>query len=526
MPATTAFDKNEARALLLPEDDAFAAAAFSPSQPPPLRSPQSAPSFANDWFSGAAGSPPLSTGSPDLPDAFNSLLSIGEMGAAAAAAEDAAAAPRPSGGAIPQLAAAAAARAAAAIAQNNYSQAASLLLGAVKANAAAAASPYARSAHASPTNDDAARVKLTEERLIAALLSSQPYDLAGADLHMDPVLQLARAAAVAAEDMHVIAGAAPGQASTRRQQQHQQAPPPSHSSQTSGRDSSQQQQGPLQRHKLYKTELCRSFEEMGYCRYGAKCQFAHGPEELRAVVRHPKYKTEVCRTFSINGTCPYGTRCRFIHTRGKDAEANNSESPEQDQFSLRAAATTTVATSCLPCVPSEAAVAPPPPAAAGGGGRMRARSADTTLVSPLSAAIASGSLPMPPRRGASSHDIAAVPPVPPSADLSYSPVSSSAWRGGSIMPSPAPAFALGTSWSSTESLSAGVQRKETWPPKPSVSGSPPPRPPVRMQRQTDAFFAAAAAAESSSNSDAPLPPRRLRVFQHLKSDDESPVATA
>ncbi|GBG79953.1 hypothetical protein CBR_g30215 [Chara braunii] len=72
---------------------------------------------------------------------------------------------------------------------------------------------------------------------------------------------------------------------------------------------------PQSPHSLYKTELCRSWEETGTCRYGGKCQFAHGKEELRPVARHPKYKTEICRTFSSNGTCPYGTRCRFIHYR-------------------------------------------------------------------------------------------------------------------------------------------------------------------------------------------------------------------
>ena len=46
---------------------------------------------------------------------------------------------------------------------------------------------------------------------------------------------------------------------------------------------------------LYKTEMCRSWEETGSCRYGAKCQFAHGSWELRPVARHPKYKTEVSR---------------------------------------------------------------------------------------------------------------------------------------------------------------------------------------------------------------------------------------
>lgn len=70
---------------------------------------------------------------------------------------------------------------------------------------------------------------------------------------------------------------------------------------------------------LYKTELCRSWEEKGSCRYGAKCQFAHGEDELRKVQRHPKvrpkgyklfcahhisqYKTEICRVSCFNLTC-------------------------------------------------------------------------------------------------------------------------------------------------------------------------------------------------------------------------------
>ena len=45
----------------------------------------------------------------------------------------------------------------------------------------------------------------------------------------------------------------------------------------------------------YKTELCRPFEENGTCKYGDKCQFAHGTSELRNLLRHPKYKTELCR---------------------------------------------------------------------------------------------------------------------------------------------------------------------------------------------------------------------------------------
>jgi len=69
----------------------------------------------------------------------------------------------------------------------------------------------------------------------------------------------------------------------------------------------------LTKQNLYKTELCKSWIESGTCRYGDKCQFAHGPEELRPIYRHPKYKTEVCKTFHNYGTCPYGKRCRFVH---------------------------------------------------------------------------------------------------------------------------------------------------------------------------------------------------------------------
>jgi len=66
---------------------------------------------------------------------------------------------------------------------------------------------------------------------------------------------------------------------------------------------------------LYKTELCRSFSERGVCRYGNKCQFAHGSHEQRSILRHPKYKTEVCKTWRISGNCRYGNRCRFVHPK-------------------------------------------------------------------------------------------------------------------------------------------------------------------------------------------------------------------
>lgn len=68
---------------------------------------------------------------------------------------------------------------------------------------------------------------------------------------------------------------------------------------------------------LYKTEMCRTFEETGTCKYGIKCQFAHDPVEVRNIPRHPRYKTEICKTFWQLGNCPYGKRCCFIHTENE-----------------------------------------------------------------------------------------------------------------------------------------------------------------------------------------------------------------
>jgi len=81
----------------------------------------------------------------------------------------------------------------------------------------------------------------------------------------------------------------------------------------------------LTKQNLFKTELCQSWRETGSCRYGPKCQFAHGKDELRPVIRHPKYKTEICKTFSTTGQCPYGKRCRFVHQYNEFRSDNESE---------------------------------------------------------------------------------------------------------------------------------------------------------------------------------------------------------
>ncbi|CAF0859781.1 unnamed protein product [Brachionus calyciflorus] len=75
----------------------------------------------------------------------------------------------------------------------------------------------------------------------------------------------------------------------------------------------------------YKTELCRTYQENGICKYGDKCQFAHGAGELRNMSRHPKYKTDLCRTFHASGYCPYGPRCHFVHDTQIESRVNKQE---------------------------------------------------------------------------------------------------------------------------------------------------------------------------------------------------------
>jgi len=64
---------------------------------------------------------------------------------------------------------------------------------------------------------------------------------------------------------------------------------------------------------LEKTELCRLFMNLGTCKYGEKCTFAHGEAERRPRKRSEHYKTKKCRAFWNLGFCKYGERCLFIH---------------------------------------------------------------------------------------------------------------------------------------------------------------------------------------------------------------------
>ncbi|KAM7470436.1 hypothetical protein LguiA_008619 [Lonicera macranthoides] len=52
----------------------------------------------------------------------------------------------------------------------------------------------------------------------------------------------------------------------------------------------------------YRTDICRSWEDSGRCRYGSKCQFAHGKEELRPT--RPPHKSKSETTPSASPTEP------------------------------------------------------------------------------------------------------------------------------------------------------------------------------------------------------------------------------
>jgi hypothetical protein len=68
----------------------------------------------------------------------------------------------------------------------------------------------------------------------------------------------------------------------------------------------------------YKTELCKSWSETGFCVYANKCRFAHGRHELSIKpIETGKYKVKECNSFKEVGYCMYGTRCNFKHDERK-----------------------------------------------------------------------------------------------------------------------------------------------------------------------------------------------------------------
>lgn len=77
----------------------------------------------------------------------------------------------------------------------------------------------------------------------------------------------------------------------------------------------------LKKDPKYKTELCRTFSETKFCKYGNKCRFAHGKEELNNKnASHPKFRKNDCLTFHTNGFCNYGQRCHFRHHESRQLQ--------------------------------------------------------------------------------------------------------------------------------------------------------------------------------------------------------------
>ena len=65
----------------------------------------------------------------------------------------------------------------------------------------------------------------------------------------------------------------------------------------------------------YRTELCKNFELTGTCKYGNKCDYAHGLQDLRKTNQNNhSFKVKKCKSFFSNGYCPYGLRCQFSHS--------------------------------------------------------------------------------------------------------------------------------------------------------------------------------------------------------------------
>lgn len=99
----------------------------------------------------------------------------------------------------------------------------------------------------------------------------------------------------------------------------------------------------------YKTMMCKNYNSEQGCQYADKCQFAHGPDELRQfsgmpmmpMQPHPNkpmdklqknimnYKIVKCKNYEKDGSCRYGAHCSFAHG---DAELRTKNDPLAPQM--------------------------------------------------------------------------------------------------------------------------------------------------------------------------------------------------
>lgn len=75
----------------------------------------------------------------------------------------------------------------------------------------------------------------------------------------------------------------------------------------------------------YKTQLCANFQRDGVCRYGRRCQFAHGAHELRErsqlLAPIVPEDQKICQPFAATGFCRFGDKCKFPHVLGSRVRA-------------------------------------------------------------------------------------------------------------------------------------------------------------------------------------------------------------
>ena len=64
----------------------------------------------------------------------------------------------------------------------------------------------------------------------------------------------------------------------------------------------------------HKTELCKTYSELGFCNYGDKCRFAHGYHQLIRLPKNIALRQRKCNGFWGKGFCNYGIRCQFGHS--------------------------------------------------------------------------------------------------------------------------------------------------------------------------------------------------------------------
>ncbi|KAE8721788.1 FAD/NAD(P)-binding oxidoreductase family protein [Hibiscus syriacus] len=86
---------------------------------------------------------------------------------------------------------------------------------------------------------------------------------------------------------------------------------------------------------FYKSEICRAWDEFGHCRYGSKCQFAHGKEDVRPTCFPFRTKSEAQVYKSCASAMPntFSLKPRLLHplteTTAIITQKDSSTRPEE-----------------------------------------------------------------------------------------------------------------------------------------------------------------------------------------------------